>query len=796
MMKGEELVIPPEVAGIATAFRNNPPHETGAGQAMATDSASKGRTGAGSGPGTQANNNTGNTDQGTQPKDANGTTTGTGAPSKENGPAGTGTGATVNDSGTSTTGPRTTKVAQPEPLPLPTSTPELAAIEAYNTAVAKGKGVKTAYADAAAAAETAYRQQGEGEQEAAVNGSKAADGARAAYEAKQKAQASQHTPVTYIEVGHGTTQDGVPYKQIKDSNGTLTTVWNYPDGTEVKITHRALPPGYTLTETTKPNGSSTIKDEYFTNAGSHTATTSYDQNGNWTGTTTTETDRNGSVAEKSIEKGPHGTRTTFKWRGGGYWISDVDQNGKENFHTEKNADGSSETSYTAPGGYIKTVHRDTDGKQIETIKNPDGSGWVKTYAPNGTQISSEPLPKTEAAPGANNNQTPAPAPAPAPDAVPADPNRPTSMNNIPGQPVIGTTSTVAIAASVSSTVATVATGSPASDQPVEVPELAWGQINQYIPGKVTQAVPLQIDQGTTPQQTNLDTGEPNRVNVVSFCVQNRATCSGNANTDSAFQKEIVITITTNVSQQRNQTIISNSTQLASLNTTNATALDPGTVLWAGPALPPATKDNSPALSIVANGTSSGDAFVMKMRDPSGLVKDVKVPEGTVLEPLKREAAKKLAGGADQAAGAAAGRVLTQQVGAMCLEFAKLPPEAGMFYRVADQAVQGMYKPLLPLLRAARELVAGGKLHPDSDPQAYATSITQYAIWSELGNWDQQKFTEMMIERTRKNAEASNVKWTKEMEKALLGVAPNRWSDVVQIQRYAQKLSQQSVAGSP
>jgi len=391
-----------------------------------------------------------------------------------------------------------------------------------------------------------------------------------------------------------------------------------------------------------------------------------------------------------------------------------------------------------------------------------------------------------------------PAPVPVdPNTVPftapegATPNSPTSFNNTS----LPAPKTVA-AASVSSTVATGATGSPASDQPVEVPELAWGQINQYIPGKVTQAVPLQADQGTTPQQTNLDTGEPNRVNVVSFCVQNRATCSGNANTDSAFQKEIVITITTNVSQQRNQTIISNSTQLASLNTTNATTLDPGTVLWAGPALPPATKDNSPALSIVANGTSSGDAFVMKMRDPSGLVKDVKVPEGTVLEPLKREAAKKLAGGADQAASAAAGRVLTQQVGAMCLEFAKLPPEAGMFYRVADQAVQGMYKPLLPLLRAARELVAGGKLHPDSDPQAYATSITQYAIWSELGNWDQQKFTEMMIERTRKNAEASNVKWTKEMEKALLGVAPNRWSDVVQIQRYAQKLSQRSVAGSP
>jgi hypothetical protein len=209
-----------------------------------------------------------------------------------------------------------------------------------------------------------------------------------------------------------------------------------------------------------------------------------------------------------------------------------------------------------------------------------------------------------------------------------------------------------------------------------------------------------------------------------------------------------------------------------------------------PALP--LQQSNPAknprfeVSVVANGKSSGEAFELQVADPTGKVKRARIPEGTVLEPMKR-------GSAQQASARGGGNTLKQQLTAYCLEFAKLPPETGMLFRLADPATQEKFKPLRSVLKAGRELAASGQLHPDSNPKAYVDSIRQYAVWTKLENWDQQKFTGMFVERTRKNAEALHVKWTPEMENALRAAAPGRWRDISQVLEQAQALDRAAKA---
>jgi hypothetical protein len=192
-----------------------------------------------------------------------------------------------------------------------------------------------------------------------------------------------------------------------------------------------------------------------------------------------------------------------------------------------------------------------------------------------------------------------------------------------------------------------------------------------------------------------------------------------------------------------------------------------------------------SFSIVANGKSSGEAFELQVIDPTGKVKQIAMPEGVVLAPLRTVPAK-------SAAVKTVGNMLTKQLTAYCLDFAKLPPEPGMLYRIAPQALQEKFKPIRSVLQAGRELAAGGRLHPDSDPQEYANDIRQYALWSKLENWGEPKFSEMFLEHTKKNAQAMKVKWTKQMEQAVLGLAPGRWRDVAMVLEEAEKLSQ----GSP
>jgi hypothetical protein len=58
---------------------------------------------------------------------------------------------------------------------------------------------------------------------------------------------------------------------------------------------------------------------------------------------------------------------------------------------------------------------------------------------------------------------------------------------------------------------------------------------------------------------------------------------------------------------------------------------------------------------------------------------------------------------------------------------------------SPRALQDQYRALRAVLRAGRELAAAGRLHPDSEPSAYATSIRQWAslssqLPSKVSSW--------------------------------------------------------------
>jgi len=193
-------------------------------------------------------------------------------------------------------------------------------------------------------------------------------------------------------------------------------------------------------------------------------------------------------------------------------------------------------------------------------------------------------------------------------------------------------------------------------------------------------------------------------------------------------------------------------------------------------------------SIASNGNLGSNALQFRVHDPSGKLKgNIALPEGVVLEPLKM-------GTPSPVGSAPGGSNISQPLTAYCLEMAKLPPQAGQLYRLAPPAVQQKYKPIHAVLQVGSKLAAAGKFHPDSDPAAYTDFIRQHALWAQLENWSEQKFTEVFLERTRKNAEHLNVKWTNEMNDALRAAAPGRWRDIAMVLDEAHKLSGR--AGAP
>lgn len=178
-----------------------------------------------------------------------------------------------------------------------------------------------------------------------------------------------------------------------------------------------------------------------------------------------------------------------------------------------------------------------------------------------------------------------------------------------------------------------------------------------------------------------------------------------------------------------------------------------------PRLPLSETSSGTIYSIISNGRSSGQALELQAYDPAGKVKRVILLPGTVLEPVRQSSAKPVADRLPRNTG-----LIKQPLNAYCLEFSKLPPEQGMFFRIAPQSAQEKFQSIRSVLRAAH------KLGVDDD-------TTQYSVWAAVGQWNALQFADRFVEHSRKNAEAMNVKWTPQFESAVRAIVPERWRTV-------------------
>lgn len=115
--------------------------------------------------------------------------------------------------------------------------------------------------------------------------------------------------------------------------------------------------------------------------------------------------------------------------------------------------------------------------------------------------------------------------------------------------------------------------------------------------------------------------------------------------------------------------------------------------------------------------------------------------------------------------------------AYCVEAEKPAGPAGTLFAVARGATAQRFDAIQGLLRIADHAARDGILKPQGDPQAYGRFIAQYAVWTRLEGWDQKKFTDEFIARTRRTTEDRHQPWTSETEQTLRALAPARWSDI-------------------
>jgi hypothetical protein len=127
---------------------------------------------------------------------------------------------------------------------------------------------------------------------------------------------------------------------------------------------------------------------------------------------------------------------------------------------------------------------------------------------------------------------------------------------------------------------------------------------------------------------------------------------------------------------------------------------------------------------------------------------------------------------------------TLTVPGYCLERDKNPPAAGMVFRLAPADVQSRNASMSRVLRAARQLRDRNAFTPDTDPDEYYHSIVQWAIWTLEQKLDDRGFSRGFVDHVRKRVLAGGQRWTSEIEKAVVALAPARWLAIQQVLREA------------
>jgi hypothetical protein len=218
--------------------------------------------------------------------------------------------------------------------------------------------------------------------------------------------------------------------------------------------------------------------------------------------------------------------------------------------------------------------------------------------------------------------------------------------------------------------------------------------------------------------------------------------------------------------------------LASMSRSGAIDFAVPAVGVAAPAQRDSQAPSQSALQVLLtnNGSSTGEAFTARIFNPGSAPLNIK-PGALVVEALKDKAGQKVQKELAKLVGPRMPDLPSLSLDAYCLEFLRLPHEAGTIFRIAQSQIQQQFQQSRAILKASRELYNAGKLHPDVAPEEYFHSIRQWALWTDEQGFDSKSFADAFIKHTRKNLEAAGGKWNKQYEKVLRGATGGRWSDI-------------------
>jgi hypothetical protein len=176
------------------------------------------------------------------------------------------------------------------------------------------------------------------------------------------------------------------------------------------------------------------------------------------------------------------------------------------------------------------------------------------------------------------------------------------------------------------------------------------------------------------------------------------------------------------------------------------------------------------------GGSTGKTLAMQVLNLTGQpVRLASMP--FAIEPIKQQAQARVQQAFTRLTKAAP---MSVDLAGYCVEFLKLPPAANQIFRLAPAAVQKKYESMSRVLRSAYRVQQAGLLRPDSNPEAYADAIKQWALWTVEQKFDQARFTDAFLSHTKKNVEAAGQPWPKQAEEMIRKVSPNRWRDIGKI----------------
>jgi hypothetical protein len=169
-------------------------------------------------------------------------------------------------------------------------------------------------------------------------------------------------------------------------------------------------------------------------------------------------------------------------------------------------------------------------------------------------------------------------------------------------------------------------------------------------------------------------------------------------------------------------------------------------------------------------------------------------ETLVLEPvtLTRGTTERLL--AERRKAAREGSRETTTADVYCLELRREPPREGTYFRVSHPEIQLEHEPERRIVAATGRVRDTGRLVPDSDPESYFQSILQWSIWSLVEAFDQARFEEALVEHTKRNIQQADQSWTEEIERAVRGVAPQRWRDIQKVLEEMRKADNEPEGG--